>query len=33
LAFIGAAIVTAIAATISLIYIKSRMKNEMRVKK
>jgi predicted MFS family arabinose efflux permease len=33
LAFIGAAIITAIAATISLIYIKSRMKNEMRVKK
>ncbi len=33
LAFIGAAIVTTIGATISLIYIKSRMKNEMRVKK
>ena len=33
LAFIGAALVTATAATISLIYIKSRMKNEMKVKK
>ena len=33
LAFIGAVIVTAVGATISLIYIKGRMKNETRVKK